>query len=66
MFETQINEKTVTIKLKHRYVVDLLLACETVGMAALAGHESAEKWDYLHDLIREQLDAFDEKHGVTA
>lgn len=66
MFETPINEKTVTIKLKHRYIVDLLLACETVGMAALAGHEPAKKWDYLHDLIREQLDAFDKKHGVTA
>lgn len=61
MFETPINEKTVTIKLKRRYVTDLLLACLRCAEAAKDGGDSGTKWDYLHDTLREQLDAFDKK-----
>ena len=61
MFETPANQKTVTIKLKRGYVIDLLLACLRCAEAAAAGGESGAKWDYLHDELREQLDAFDKK-----
>ena len=64
MFETPINEKTVTLKLKRGYVVDLLLATLHCAEAAEQGGESATKWDFLHTVIREQLDAFDRKAGV--
>lgn len=60
MFETPANQRTVTIKLKRCYVVDLLLLC------AAQDTKLGSKWAYLHDLLKEQLDAFDEKHGVTA
>ena len=61
MFETPANQRTVTIKLKRRYVADLLLACLRCAEAAKDGGESGTKWDYLHDTLREQLDAFDKK-----
>lgn len=61
MFETPANQRTVTIKLKRGYVVDLLLACLRCAEAAKEGGERGTKWDYLHDTLREQLDAFDKK-----
>lgn len=61
MFETPANQRTVTIKLKRGYVVDMLLACLRCSEAAKDGGESGAKWDYLHDELRAQLDAFDKK-----
>lgn len=61
MFETPLNQKTVTIKLKRRYVIDLLLACDSIQDAAQKAGESGEKWIYLHDVLEEQLNSFDSK-----
>ena len=61
MFETPVNQKTVSIKLKRRYVVDLMLACAEIQDAAQKSGESGEKWAYLHDTLKEQLNAFDAK-----
>lgn len=43
MFETPANQRTVTIKLKRGYVVDLLLACLRCSEAAKDGGESGTK-----------------------
>ena len=48
-----INLKTRTIKLSRREVIDLLLMLDT-------NYES-EKWNALHDKIKEQLDIQDSK-----
>ena len=60
------SQRTVTLKLKRRYVVDLLLACDLCHAATIAGHESGEKWEYLHDVIQQQLQAHDEKQEAEA
>ena len=61
MFKTPLNQRTVTLKIKRSYVIDLLVACTACRDAALAGGEVSTKWDYLHDVIQQQLTAFDEK-----
>ena len=65
MFEKPLNQRTVTLKLKRRDVIDLLVACTTCGEKALAGGELARKWDYLHAVIQQQLTAFDEKQEAV-
>ena len=66
MFKTPLNQRTVTLKLKRRDVVDLLVACTSCGEAALRGGKLARKWDYLHAVIQQQLTAFDEKQEADA
>ena len=66
MFKTPLNQRTVTLKLKRRDVIDLLVACAACGEATLAGGEVARKWDYLHAVIQQQLTAFDEKQEAEA
>lgn len=61
MFKTPLNQRTVTLKLKRRDVVDLLVACAACGESALKGGETCRKWDYLHAVLQQQLIAFDEK-----
>lgn len=61
MFETPANQKTVTIKLKRRNVIDMMLASTEIQGAAQKAGESGEKWVYLHDVLKEQLEAFDRK-----
>ncbi len=56
MFKTPLNQRTVTLKLKRRDVVDLLIACAECGAA-----EEGSKWALLHDAIKQQLTNFDEK-----
>lgn len=60
MFETPPNEKIVTLKLKRRYVVDLLVAC-TACSETMKCEPFAKKWDFLHEVIQQQLQAHDEK-----
>ena len=55
------NLRTVTLKMRRRDVIDLLVACTACGESALAGGELATKWDYLHAVLQQQLTAFDEK-----
>lgn len=60
MFKTPLNQRTVTLKLKRSYVVDLLIACASCSEKQQS-NEFGDKWDYLHEVIRQQLDAFDKK-----
>lgn len=72
-----LNGKTVNVKMKRIELCDLLIAttCITIDQRneynapttsedrkqILAG--SMKKWEALHDMLRAQLDAFDEKHA---
>lgn len=63
MFETPLNQRTITLKLKRREVCDLLMVC-TVLSANLKGQDDAgTKWDMLHDKIKAVLEDFDAKHS---
>ena len=48
-----LNEKTRTLKLSRREVIDLLLM--------LDAYSGESKWQVLHDKLKEQLDAQDNK-----
>jgi hypothetical protein len=63
MFETPLNQKTVTCKLKRIEVCDLLIACTAISSAAKKDGETGHKWDNLHDKLKQILDSFDEKQG---
>lgn len=54
MFRTEPNQKTVTLKLKRREVIDLILACNELA-------RDGNKWGALHDKIRRELDKHDDK-----
>ena len=47
------NEKTRTLKLTRREVIDLLLMLDTLA--------DESKWQVLHDKLKEQLDTQDNK-----
>ena len=51
------NEKTVTLKLKRIEVCDLLLACTLIS-----AESDAQRWDKLHDKLKQILEEFDEKN----
>lgn len=53
-----LNEKTVNVKMKRIELCDLLMAVTLVGQAS-----DAKKWKALHDMLKAQLDAFDERHA---
>lgn len=55
---TTLNQKTMTVKLRRIDVCDLLLACSCADDKADNG---SEKWKRLHDMLKEQLEAFDAK-----
>ncbi len=63
MFETPLNQKTVTCKLKRIEVCNLILACTTISSAVKNGEEEGKKWDDLHDKLKQILDEFDKKQG---
>lgn len=48
------NQRTMTLKLRRIDVCDLMLACTALS-------DRAEKWTRLHEVLKAQLDAFDEK-----
>lgn len=64
MFETPLNQKTVTVRIKRIELCDLLLACTAVSSAAKADGETGKKWDDLHDKLCAILDDFDKKHAT--
>lgn len=53
-----LNELTINVKMKRIELCDLMLAC-----TILVDRTGAEKWKKLHDELKQQLDAFDKKHG---
>ena len=63
MFETPLNQKTVTCKLKRIEVCDLLIACTAISSAVKEDGETGQKWDNLHDKLKQILDDFDKKQG---
>lgn len=50
------NERTVTLKIKRRELLDLIMATGAVMQAT-----DAEKWVELENKLKEQLKDFDEK-----
>ncbi len=63
MFETPLNQKTVTCKLKRIEVCNLLIACNAISNAMKNGEDKGKKWDELHDKLKQILDEFDKKQG---
>lgn len=63
MFETPLNQKNVSLKLKRIEVCDLLLACTAVSESQKGEGQTAKKWDDLHDKLKAILDEFDKKQG---
>ena len=59
MFETPLNGRTVTVKIKRIELCDLLLACTALSDAT----ENTKKWDDLHEKLKKILDDFDAKQG---
>lgn len=51
-----LNQRTITLKLTRIEVIDLMIACTAVSEAS-----DAEKWNMLHDKLKEYVDALDEK-----
>ena len=62
------NGKTVNVKITRKELCDLLCACTTIRLAAMnrGTEETATKWGKIHDKLKEQLDAFDEKEANKA
>ena len=58
MFETPLNMKTVTLKLKRIEVCDLMLACAVI----MDSPGSGSKWEVLHNKLKGILDDFDKQH----
>ena len=63
MFETPLNQRTVTVKIKRIELCDMLLACTAVSASLKKDGRSARKWDDLHDKLAAILDEFDKKQG---
>ena len=59
MFETPLNQKTVTVKIKRIELCDLLLACTVISDS----NPEAKKWEALHDKLKQILEEFDRKNG---
>ena len=53
------NEKTVTVKITRRQLIDLMLACSWISGDFQMNGSSAEKWDLLHERLQECLKAHD-------
>ena len=56
-----LNNRTVTLKLKRRELVDLMCACTSMEFSVEEGH--GKKWGALHDRLSEILKDFDTKHA---
>lgn len=63
MFETPLNQKNVSLKLRRIDICDLMLACTAISEARQREGMTAEKWDALHDKLKGILDDFDKKQG---
>ena len=55
MFKTPPNQRSMTLRLKRRQVIDILLALDAIEEPPADGN----KWQTLRDQIRAQLADFD-------
>lgn len=56
------NKKMVNLKMTRKDVCELMLACTNAFCnARISTTDKGEKWWRLHQLLDEQLEAFDEK-----
>lgn len=55
MFETKLNERAVSIKITRKELIDLMLLCT-------AHYSDGQKWNDLHEKLKEQLEQFDNKY----
>lgn len=63
MFETPLNQKTVSLKLKRIEICDLLLACTAISDSQKHDGQTAQKWDDLHNKLKAILEEYDKKQG---
>ena len=56
-----LNQKEMTLELTRIEVCDLMLACGLLG-----NPNFDNKWDRLHDKLREMIDEFDKENGYGA
>lgn len=56
------NSLTVTIKITRRELVDLLIACSACAACCESVSDPANKWNKLHDKLRQCLALHDLKH----
>ena len=74
-----LNGKTVNVKIKRHELIDLMMACTELKFAfkedlANAKDNDAKriaeggmrKWENLHEILKQQLNAFDESHKDDA
>ena len=52
----------MTLRLKRREVIDLMLAVNAVSEELEADFEAHEHWDRLHDKLKAMVSDFDEAH----
>lgn len=70
-----LNEKIVTVKMRRLDLCKLMFACTSLNFCfqdeaknesdaevKRMKIESSKMWSELHDMLKEQLNAFDEKH----
>ena len=60
------NGRTVNVKMTRIELCDLLIATTSIAQGLKAEGHTAKKWGALHDKLREQLNAFNEKNGMGA
>lgn len=63
MFETPLNQRTVTLKMERIKVCDLMLACTVLSISTKENGKGGEKWEAPHDQLKSILDEFDKKQG---
>ena len=62
MFETPLNAKTVTLKIRRIDLCDLMMACTAVSTSLDNGNDK-KRWDDLHGRLDAILKEFDKKQG---
>ena len=62
MPEKNLNGLTMTLRLKRREVIYLMLAVNAVSEDLEADFEAHEHWDRLHDKLKAMVSDFDEAH----
>lgn len=62
MFETPLNAKTVTLKIRRIDLCDLMMACTAVS-TSLDNENDKKRWDDLHGRLDAILKEFDKKQG---
>ena len=57
------NSKTVPVKISRRDLCDILVAITFVVKSLESKGWSFQKWEILHDKLKDELTAFDAKNG---